>query len=176
MGRHHTRTFALKIDFDGNYKWVRFYGSTEMIDDKIFSVEESPEGGYILAGTSWYRNNNAAEYFLLRLDENCDSLWSRTYGSPGVDECRQVIITSDGDYAMVGTTSAVINSPSSHLVIIANADGDSLWGFARIKYQNYHHAATSITELDRGYFGYGRNIYSSRSIINQCALYLTFGN
>ncbi len=91
--------WVLKLDGDGKVVWQKTYGSA--LDDVIFSLQQTADGGYVLAGyTGLYR------YWVLKLDADGNVTWPKGYrwevtGQYRLkeDEIRQ---TADGGYILVG--------------------------------------------------------------------------
>lgn len=101
--------------------WIRTYGGVG--DDAGFWVEQTPDGGYIIAGRfmqDWFN------FYLIKTDSLGDTLWTRTYvrssaaGYPPEASCVQQ--TSDGGYIIVGERGFNL------VVIRTDEHGDSLWG------------------------------------------------
>jgi hypothetical protein len=71
--------------------------------DHLTSAKETTDGGYILGGSSssgisgenskLKRND---DYWVVKLDENRNIIWDKTYGGTGVDQLH--IQTTDGGY------------------------------------------------------------------------------
>jgi hypothetical protein len=60
------RTIALKVDADGNVEWQKQYTTEDL--NQPFSVEQSSDGGYIVAGS--VRKYGAYDAWVLKLDQN----------------------------------------------------------------------------------------------------------
>lgn len=67
-------------------------------------VEQTSDGGYIVAGNTQYYTPGGQAYFLIKLDANGDTLWTRAYNSGGFDQLEDAQQTSDGGYILVGHT------------------------------------------------------------------------
>jgi len=93
----------LKIDTLGSIIWEREDGGGNWI-------EQTSDGGYILAGTP----------DLCKTNEWGDTIWTRDFNI--YSHC--AIETSDGGYILAGT---VIGPPKIATLIKTNNDGDSLW-------------------------------------------------
>ena len=60
------------------------------------------DGGFVMMGQK-YSNVNDEDIFLVKLSENGDTLWSRTYLYPnGDDQAGEVLQTNDGGFFIVG--------------------------------------------------------------------------
>ena len=95
--------FVLKLDSAGNRIWQRTYGGSLL--DWAFSVRESADGGYIVAGrtTSFGAGTDA---LILKLDSAGGIEWQRRYGSSGSEYAYCVIQAADGSYMIGGVTGS----------------------------------------------------------------------
>jgi hypothetical protein len=64
------------------------------------------DGGFALAGNTTLSSAVNWDIWLVRTDENGDSLWSRTFGGGGNDWCYSLVQTADGGYALAGSTGS----------------------------------------------------------------------
>jgi len=113
--------YILKTDVDGNEIWSKLYGTESA--DCAYSVQQTTDGGYIVAGT----NNGYQDVYILRLDENGDMLWEKTYGGGPTDEAQSVKQTADGGFIVAGSTRSYGAGDYDFWAIKINADGDMLW-------------------------------------------------
>jgi hypothetical protein len=118
--------WLVKTDADGDSLWSRTYGGSN--DDKCYSVQQTSDGGYVLAGHSWSFGNGLTDFWIVKTDRNGDSLWSRTYGGAGWEECYSVHQTTDGGYILAGAGHSGDRVFTDFWLIKTDADGDSLWG------------------------------------------------
>lgn len=86
-----------------------------------YAVSRTRDGGYIVAGS--YRENT----YLLRLSNNGDSLWDRSYDLGESEHGSAVIETSDGGFVVTGPTNARPGYSWDMLLLKVSANGDSLW-------------------------------------------------
>jgi len=98
--------YLVKLDPVGNVEWQRMYGGNA--DDEATSILQTSDGGYIAAGHSestdipGVTKNQAADYYIIRLDQTGNVIWQRMYGGGGNDYARSIEQTSDGGYIMAG--------------------------------------------------------------------------
>jgi len=103
--------------------WQRTYGWAT--DDFGYSVRQTRDGGYIVAGTSYFWGLHYLVY-LIKTNARGDTLWTRNYGGAGDDEGFSVQQTSEGGYIVVGTTNSFGNGSYDVYLIKTNASGDTL--------------------------------------------------
>jgi hypothetical protein len=92
--------WLVKTDAAGNVQWNRTYGTPD--DDWCYSIIQTSDGGYALAGLSNYGGFHG---LLVKTDEFGNMLWSKTYVGPypgGASLLYSVVQTCDGGYAMAG--------------------------------------------------------------------------
>ena len=106
--------------------WTRSFGGND--NDYAYSVEQTNDGGYIIAGRTRSFGAGGYDIFLIRTDVAGDTLWIRTYGGPGsYDECRSVQQTPDSGFILVGTTNSYGAGFEDIFILKTNINGDSIW-------------------------------------------------
>ncbi|USN99777.1 MAG: hypothetical protein H6810_03715 [Phycisphaeraceae bacterium] len=68
--------YIVKHDKDGHFQWLRVWGGPE--DDVAYSIRQTMDGGYIIAGETESFEQNM-ELVLLRLDPSGQFLWAKAY-------------------------------------------------------------------------------------------------
>ncbi len=97
--------YLVKVDSAGTQQWSRHYGGTD--HDQGFSVQQTYDGGYILAGITKSfgpgipTNNN---YFIVKTNAAGDSLWSKVLGGASNEVANAVRQVDDGGYIVAGYT------------------------------------------------------------------------
>jgi hypothetical protein len=112
--------FLIKTDASGNVQWAKTYGGT--YSDYASSVQQTSDGGYIVAGTT--RSFGAYWYniFLIKTDANGNVQWAKTYGETDGDEAYYARQTSDGGYIVAGGTGSL--SVEGAFLIKTDANGN----------------------------------------------------
>ncbi len=80
--------------------FTKSYGGTT--DDYGYVVKALDDGGMILTGRTLSFGQGSYDYSLTRLDSAGNVLWSRTYGTSGYEEARDVEVTPDGGFIVTG--------------------------------------------------------------------------
>ena len=125
LGTRNWDMWLIKIDSDGDSLWSRTFGGSN--DEQCFSIIQTTDGGYALAG--WTKSFGAGDkdMWLVKTDEDGDSLWSRTFGGDNSDVCNSLIQTADGGFALGGYTRSFGAGDYDMWLVKTDADGDSLW-------------------------------------------------
>ena len=114
--------WVLKLDSNGNVLWQKSYGGA--FTDNANSIQETSDGGYILAGTFRAGSYDA---WVLKLDSDGNILWQKTYGGGADDYANSIRETSDGGYILVGDTASFGAGLYDAWVLKLESSGNVLW-------------------------------------------------
>jgi len=115
----------IKTDANGNVIWAKTYGGTG--DDWAYSVQQTSDGGYIVAGKTYSFGAGWYDIFLIKTDAFGNVQWAKTYGEAGAEEAYSVQQTSDGGYIVAGKTYSFGAGGSDIFLIKINASGNLQW-------------------------------------------------
>lgn len=116
----------VNIDASGNYIWKRTYGG--MHQDIAEHIEQTKDGGYIVGGSTWDSNFGREDSYLLKLDEEGEIIWTKSYGGAFKDEAFSVKQTADDGFILSGfTNSDTIGSFGQMYVVKTDMNGNELW-------------------------------------------------
>ena len=114
--------YIVKLYENGDREWERFYGKDR--DDMAWSVEQTHDGGYIVAG--WTKSFGVSMGVLvLKLDASGNKLWEKIYGGDRDDLAYSVQQTRDGGYILAGWTASFAAGPFDVYVIKMDANGNT---------------------------------------------------
>jgi ribosomal protein S11 len=117
--------FLIKTDASGNIIWAKTYGGTGY--DLAYSVQQTSDGGYIVAGVTWSFGAGGGDIFLIKTDANGNIIWAKTYGGTSDDWASSVQQTSDGGYIVAGVTWSFGAGYFDAFLIKTDADGNIIW-------------------------------------------------
>jgi len=120
--------FLIKTDEFGNLQWAKAYGRTGA--DLAFSVQQTSDGGYIVAGYTTSFGAGGADFFVVKTYANGNIQWAKTYGGTGADTAWSVQQTSDGGYIVAGYTTSFGAGNNDIFLIKTDANGDVQWAKA----------------------------------------------
>jgi hypothetical protein len=94
--------FTIASLAQGQSTWIRTYGGYG--SDQGRAVSATPDGGYIIAGSTG-SFGVGGDMYILKLDIDGEPEWSRNIGSGTVEKAYDVVVVNDG-YYLVGTASS----------------------------------------------------------------------
>lgn len=105
--------------------WSKSYGGSE--DEWAQSIQETFDHGYILEGITSSNDGDVigihgqTDIWILKLDENGDVQWKKTFGGSNYESNGNIIQTLDGGYIFCTSTD------SNDGDVIGNHDGGDAW-------------------------------------------------
>jgi uncharacterized protein (DUF2147 family) len=116
-----------KLDANGNKQWRKNYGGT--FNDEAYSIVQTSDGGYIVAGTTESFTHGGIDFLLYKLDTNGTKQWRRNFGGLADDYAFSIKQTSDGGYIVAGTTMTFVHTADKpdFLVYKLSANGIKQW-------------------------------------------------
>ena len=124
-GAGHKDVYLIKTDVNGIPSWTKTYGGSS--DDVGFSVQQTSDGGYIIAGYTESFGAGTTDVFLIKTDSDGNTIWTRTYGGENWDCGLSVQQTSDGEYIITGCTYSFGSGNNDVYLMRIDANGDTLW-------------------------------------------------
>ena len=120
--------YLVKMNSDGDTLWTKLYN---YVAGQAHSIDITVDGGFIVAGSkdlnaleegSWTPDNN---FYIMKLNSNGDTIWTKSYGGEHGDEANSIKQTSDGGYIVAGFR----NFPDSYdyWILKLNETGEIEW-------------------------------------------------
>jgi hypothetical protein len=149
--------WLVKTDGFGNMVWNQMYGGSG--NDHAFSLVETSDGEFVLAGRT--NSFGAGEYdvWLVKTDASGKMEWSRTYGGAGNDYAFSLVETSDGGYALAGSTRSFGAEHTDGLLIKTDGSGEEEWNRTFGQTGN-NRVLRSLVETSDGGFVLAGSIYT----------------
>jgi hypothetical protein len=123
---HDAEIFVVKTDRDGNEIWSNIYGGES--HDWAKCIIESPDGGYFICGSSQSEGAGSFDMFLMKIDEDGNQLWLKTYGGKDWEYGESVRLSTDEKLYLLGTsTSFSGNYKPDHFLVKADINGNVIW-------------------------------------------------
>lgn len=119
------RVYVVRTDSKGDTLWTREYGGDS--DDIGYSLQKVRGNGYIIAGKTRSFGAGRWDVYLIRIDSNGDTLWTKTYGTEENEEGWSVDLTSDNGFVIAGWTTYINPPHYSVYVVRTDSIGDTVW-------------------------------------------------
>lgn len=117
--------WVVKITATGVLAWERSFGGSGI--EESYSIAVTEDNNYIIAGRSYSNDKDVPENFgnsdfwIVKIDDNGNLLWSRNYGGDHFDLARSVATTRDGGFVITG------NSKSNTVDVTKNFGENDIW-------------------------------------------------
>lgn len=118
--------YLVKTNSGGILQWAKVFGGAQM--DAFYGLANTNDGGYILTGASATHSAGSSDMWLLKLNSNGDTLWTKLYGRLTEDAGNAVIQTSDGGYMVVGDIHVSDTTGAHHAALLkTDSQGNMQW-------------------------------------------------
>ena len=97
--------YVAKLDKRGNLVWDKTFGGSDY--DEAHSIIQTEDGGYAVAGFTELGGTGDKDIWVIKLDEDGNKIWDRTFGGTSEDWANSIIQTREGGYAVAGWTSSM---------------------------------------------------------------------
>ena len=94
--------YLVKTDPMGNLQWEKTFGGT--YSDWGYSVQQTKDGGYIIAGETRISGTSGTDVYLVKTDDGGNLKWQKTFGGTRRDFGYSVQQTKDEGYIITGKT------------------------------------------------------------------------
>ncbi len=150
------------VAFASSMMWSQIYGGQR--EEVAYSLVEAPDGGFVMAGyTSSYGAGNF-DFWLVKTNEFGKTEWNKTYGGTQLDIAYSLVATSDGGYALAGTTESFDSGGEGDFWLVKTDEyGNMEWSQA-YGGPNSERAYSLIETADGGYtLAGGKRLFDNRN-------------
>lgn len=122
-------------------QWDKTFGGNG--DDGLYSLQQTTDGGYILAGHSSsgksgdksQNSKGVYDYWVIKLDGTGNKTWDKTFGGDDSDDLISIQQTSDGGYILGGSSISGSSGNKSqasqgifdYWIVKLDAKGNRIW-------------------------------------------------
>lgn len=84
--------------------WQKTFGGKN--NERAFSIQQTKDGGYIVVGYTDSFGAGNRDFYIIKLDNNGNKIWDKTFGGKDKDWAFSIQQTNDGDHIIAGFTSS----------------------------------------------------------------------
>lgn len=140
--------WVVKIDSSGNLLWQKNYGGSGI--EIAYSITRTIDGNYLVLGDTRSTDQQVtnprgnADAWLIKINENGDLLWQKSYGGSQFDTGRSITEKPDGNLIVFGASRSSDQDVSNNYgqsdfwLVLANANGNLIFE------KNYGGSATDF--------------------------------
>ena len=114
-----TDVWLLKLDDSGYVQWKKCYGGTGA--DSAYAVAETPDNGFVVAGSSTSSNGNLtgnnglSDAWIFKVDNAGNLVWQKNIGGSGHENFKSLVVNSDSSFTLTGyTLSTTVTTGGNH--------------------------------------------------------------
>lgn len=117
--------YLVKTEEDGTPIWQKSYGGSDW--DKAHSIAQIPaDSGFILVGETYSYGMGNSDVYMVRTDQDGDTLWTKTYGGIQSDYANAVLVDGDS-IVVVGGTKSFGSGMTDGIILKYHIDGTFGW-------------------------------------------------
>ena len=135
--------YLIKTDANGNKIWERNYGGEA--SDFGYDVIETFDEQYVMVGETRSSAMGFNDIYIIKVNGEGDTIWTKKYGGDGSDEAYSVIETYDKKVVVAGITNGFGNIEGGVYVLKVNDDGSKLWEKS-FRFENFGAVTYSINQ------------------------------
>lgn len=113
--------YVVRTNAEGSVLWTNTIGGIHTESGE--AIQETGKGSFIVTGYTWSYGAGNYDVYLIKMDANGDTLWTRTYGDEVQNAANSVQQTEDGGYIIGGFT----HQKSAAWVIKTDSAGKVKW-------------------------------------------------
>jgi hypothetical protein len=117
------QVYIARVDKNGALLWEKNYGYAGA--DYGFSIKSLTGGSFVVGGYSWQTVNDYDSY-LLKLDENGDTVWTKVYDAPRESGIVEIALCPDGGFAFAEAKN-VLGMSYQFSILRVDSSGYFLW-------------------------------------------------
>jgi hypothetical protein len=150
------------IEFQNQLELIKTYGGSE--EDDALSVVQTSDGHIAVLGFTQSNDGDVtgkvatdSDYWLLKLDNDLNLIWQKTFGGSSDDRGQSITTTSDGGFLISGYSRSNDGDVDQNFgfhdywVLKLNASGDIIWQKS-FGFSGNDRSYSAIQTLDGGFF------------------------
>lgn len=115
----------VKTDLNGNLAWSKTFGGTNW--EMSHSIASFQDSTYLIAGETFSFGAGQKDVYLIKVNSNGDTIWTKTFGGPDNDYANYVMIDRYNNALVIGSTQSFGAGNYDAYFIYLDANGDTIW-------------------------------------------------
>lgn len=144
----------IKTTTKGEIIWQKTYGGSN--NEELNHILPAENSGYYLVGLTESFGAGSRDIYLLKIDENGNELWSKTYGGINQEGGNKFVSTPDGNYMLFGFTQTFGAGDRDFYLLKITPQGDTLWT-KTYGSPNYEESQEIVAVKNGGYLLFGHS-------------------
>ncbi|MDD4334144.1 MAG: hypothetical protein PHY77_00870 [Desulfotomaculaceae bacterium] len=117
--------YVVRTDGKGALLWEKVFGGPRC--DYAWSVQQTKDGGFIMAGGTESFGAGIYDVYLVKLDSSGDLIWEKTYGGAVSDCGYSLLQLADGGFLIAGNTESFGAGNTDVYLLRIDAGGEMIW-------------------------------------------------
>ncbi len=114
----------MKRDSLGGYVWQKTYGGEDW--DFVYDIAKTYDNGFVFCGETYNNTNGNSDVWVVKTNNQGDTLWTRTIGGSLADKGNSIIETADSNILVAGVRTTISDSTQAY-VLKFDKDGVLIW-------------------------------------------------
>lgn len=145
FGNNYKDIYIVKLSKEGKVLSSKIIGGEK--EDSAKALTRTKDGNMVMVGHREVESSGNKDFFVMKLDQNGNKIWAKTYGGEDMDTLSGVTASIDGGIVTTGQTRSFGSEQTDLSVMKFDTEGQLLWhkiyGF---KYYEYGNAVTGTVD------------------------------
>lgn len=120
--------WLVKLDQQGSIVWKRSFGNEDKSRGDYFSsIQKLPIGHFLISGYTASLGTGRFDGWLMKIDQDGNMIWSKTYGGEGKDNIRKPFLLEDDGFLFGGSFRSQAESESQGCLTKTDSKGNVVW-------------------------------------------------
>ncbi|WP_190810519.1 hypothetical protein [Flagellimonas sp. S3867] len=103
--------WVVKVNDKGDMLWQKSFGGTGI--DKAYDIAKTGDNAYVVTGNTFStdtdisKNNGESDVWLIKIDDNGNLVWEKSFGGTAFDAARGLSPTTDGGFVIAGNSKSI---------------------------------------------------------------------
>jgi hypothetical protein len=124
-GEGESDAWIIKVDVNGNLMWDKAVGGEGF--DTPTCITVSNYQGYLMGGFTFSFGKGERDFWLFKVDDSRNMLWSCTVGRTEFEEAYAVLEVAENEFVMAGWTNSIGEGHYDFYVAKVSVENDSNW-------------------------------------------------